>query len=296
MTDDRIAIDETLVRRLVAAQFPQWAGLAVSRVAADGWDNSTFRLGETMKVRLPNAAHYAAQAEKEFAWLPRLAPHLPAAIPTPLAIGEPGEGYPLRWSVYRWIDGETALAAPIPDRVGFARDAAKFLRALQAIDTRDAPLADQHNFHRGGDLSVYDAETRRCLAALEGKLDTGAAAGVWDAALAACWRSPPVWVHGDFAPANLIVGNGRLSGVIDFGISAVGDPACDLVLAWTLLDGDSRRAFIETVDADPGAWARARGWAIWKALLMRVKHSIPEKIAWEQRVIEAVLEDHRLSR
>jgi aminoglycoside phosphotransferase (APT) family kinase protein len=288
MSDERFAIDEALVRRLVATQFPHWADLPVRRVAADGWDNSTFHLGAAMKVRLPNAPSYASQAEKELTWLPRIAPALPLPIPSPLAIGEPGEGYPLRWSVYGWLPGETAFVAPIPDRTAFAREVAAFLVALWDVDTTGAPVAGQHNFHRGGELAVYDTETRDCLARLEGEIDTVAAADVWNAALAAHWSGPPVWVHGDLAPGNLLVQNGSLSAVIDFGSSAIGDPACDLVLPWTFLDGASRAAFIAAIDVDAGMWARARGWAIWKALLMRVKYSNPDKRAGEERI-----EDHR---
>ncbi|WP_299644665.1 aminoglycoside phosphotransferase family protein [Devosia sp.] len=293
---DRIAIDEALVRRLVRSQFPHWADLPIRRVAVDGWDNSTFHLGDTMKVRLPNAPGYAAQAAKELHWLPRLAPLLPVPIPSPVAIGEPGEGYPLHWSIYHWIDGETALAGPIGDHVRFARDIGKFLLALQAIDATGGPPAGRDSFFRGGDLSVYDGETRQCLAELEGQIDVAAAAETWDAALAAEWRDPPVWVHGDIAPGNLLVRDGRLSAVLDFGCSAVGDPACDLVMAWTFFGGAGRAAFIEAVEADTGTWARARGWALWKALLLRVQYSNPQKQAAEERIISAVVEHHRRAR
>jgi aminoglycoside phosphotransferase (APT) family kinase protein len=291
--NDRIAIDAALVRRLVAGQFPHWADLPIRRVAADGWDNSTFHLGDKMKVRLPNAPGYASQADKELTWLPRLAPHLPVPIPAPLAIGEPGEGFPLRWSIYGWLDGETAFVAPIPDRVRLARELAGFLRTLQAIDPTGGPPAGQPNFFRGGDLAVYDAETRQSLIALEGQVDGAGARDVWEAALAARWVGPPVWVHGDIAPGNLLLQQGRLSAVIDFGCCAIGDPACDLVMAWTFFAGDSRAAFIDGVAMDAGTWARARGWALWKALLMRLKYRNPEKLAAEQRIIDTVIAKHR---
>lgn len=290
---DRIAIDEALVRRLVASQFPHWAGLPIRRVAVDGWDNSTFHLGSAMKVRLPNAPGYASQAEKELTWLPRLAPHLPVPIPAPLAIGEPGEGFPLRWSIYGWLEGETAFVAPIPDRVRLARELAAFLRALQAIDPTGGPPAGQPNFFRGGDLGVYDAETRQCLVALDGQIDRQAACAVWEAALAASWAGPPLWVHGDIAPGNLLLQHGRLSAVIDFGCCAIGDPACDLVMAWSFFSGASRDAFIEAVAMDAGAWARARGWALWKALLMRLTYRDADKLAAEQQLIETLIADHR---
>ena len=173
-------IDEALASRLVAAQFPQWRRLSIEPVETAGWDNRTFRLGENMIVRLPRAAAYAAQVEKEHRWLPKLAPLLPLQIPTPLAIGEPAEGYPWKWSVYRWIEGETAAPERIGDLNDFATDLAEFLIALQRIDTMDGPRPGPHNFYRGGSLMTYDAETRQAIAVLNAKLDTQAATEVWE--------------------------------------------------------------------------------------------------------------------
>jgi aminoglycoside phosphotransferase (APT) family kinase protein len=261
-------IDAALVRQLIAAQFPQWAQLPITPVEPNGWDNRTFRLGAAMSVRLPSAPGYVAQVAKEQRWLPRLAAQLPLPIPVPLAQGQPSAAYPWPWSVYRWLDGETAYAAPIADLPAFAADVARFLRALQRIDATDGPLAGEHSFYRGGPLTVYDAETRAAIAALAGKIDTQAAAALWETALAATFGGPPVWVHGDVAAGNLLVQGGRLAAVIDFGCCAVGDPACDLVLAWTFLDAESRAAFRATLGADDATWARARGWALWKALIL----------------------------
>ena len=161
-----INIDVALVRRLVATQFPQWANLPVKPVDVDGWDNTTFRLGEDMSVRLPSAEQYALQVEKEQRWLPRLAPLLPLPIPVPLGKGTPAEGYPFPWSVYRWIEGETAIVERIDDLVEFATTLAGFLTALYRIDSADGPPPGRHNFFRGGPLTVYDGETRQALAAL----------------------------------------------------------------------------------------------------------------------------------
>ena len=176
MTDDRVAVTPELVRRLVATQFPRWAHLPVRPVAPGGWDNRTFRLGEDMKVRLPSAARYAAQAEKEHRWLPRLAPRLPLPIPEPLALGAPGEGFPWTWSVQRWLGGATAAHDRVGDASRFAADLAGFLRALWRIPAADGPAAGPHSFFRGGSLAVYDAETRACLAALGDAVDAAAAA------------------------------------------------------------------------------------------------------------------------
>jgi aminoglycoside phosphotransferase (APT) family kinase protein len=268
LVDGRAGITAGLVRRLIAAQFPQWAGLDVSPVEVDGWDNRTYRLGEQLSVRLPTAAGYVPAVAKEHRWLSRLAPALPLPIPTSVAVGEPGEGYPHPWSVRTWLDGAPARPYLVPELTQFAADLADFLRALWSADASDGPGVGAHSFHRGGPPAHYDAETRRCLAALNGVVDTEAAARVWDAALESRWTGAPVWFHGDIAANNLLVRDGRLAAVIDFGTSGTGDPACDLVVAWTFFTGPSRAAFKEAVAMDPAAWARARGWALWKALLV----------------------------
>jgi aminoglycoside phosphotransferase (APT) family kinase protein len=295
-TREDITVD--LVRRLIAAQFPQWAALPIRPVQFDGWDNRTFHLGPDMSVRLPSAAGYVAQVKKEHRWLPRLAPHLPLPIPVPLAMGVPGEGYPWPWSVYRWLDGEVATVARIADLRAFAATLARFLTALEGIDASGGPAAGPHSFWRGGPLTVYDAETRQTIAALDGEIDPAAATAVWEAALNATWPGPPVWVHGDVAVGNLLVTAGRLSAVIDFGCAAVGDPACDLVIAWTLLAGESRAAFVAGLPVEEAAWARGRGWALWKALITLAGslHTDPEKAEEARRVITAVLADHRHAR
>jgi len=232
-----VRIDAALVRRLIAAQFPPWADLPVRPVEAGGWDNRTFRLGPRMTARLPSAEPYALQVEKEHRWLPKLAPLLPLPIPVPLAKGAPAGGYPWQWSVYRWLEGEPASVGGIADLRRFATDLAEFLNALRRSDPTGGPPPGRHNFFRGGPLTVYDAETRQAIAALEGRVDTGAASAVWQAALGAKWDGSPVWFHGDVAAGNLLVEDGRLGAVIDFGTSGVGDPACDLAIAWTLFGG-----------------------------------------------------------
>ncbi len=295
MHADNVAIDVSLVGRLVAAQFPQWADLEIRRVKFDGWDNRTFRLGEDMSVRMPSAEGYAPQVEKEHRWLPRLAPLLPLPIPTPLAMGAPGEGYPWHWSVYRWLDGEIATLERIADLHHFATRLAHFLTALQRIDPAGGPPPGPHSFYRGGPLAIYDAETQQAIETLNGKIDTDAAIAVWEAALRATWLGPPVWFHGDVAAGNLLVRDGRLSAVIDFGCSGVGDPACDMTVAWTLLSGDSREAFRSALPVDDATWARGRGWALWKGLITLAEYmdTDPAKAGEARRVIEEVLADHR---
>ena len=187
-----------------------------------------------------------------------------------------------------WLPGETAERARIDDPARFAVQVGEFLLALQRCDAAGGPAAGRHSWYRGASLTHYDEETRRCLAQLDGQIDTVAAAGVWDAALAAEWRGDPVWFHGDVSAGNLLVREGRLSAVIDFGTSGVGDPACDLVIAWTMFDTDSRSAFRRTVGQDEGTWARARGWALWKALLGLAGND-PAWTALNQRVISTLV-------
>jgi aminoglycoside phosphotransferase (APT) family kinase protein len=296
---EKADITPELVSRLVATQFPHWAGLAVRPVDADGWDNATFRLGEQMSVRLPSSQAYVEQVDKEHRWLPVLASQLPLRIPEPLAKGKPGCGFPRPWSVYRWIDGQTAADGQVADLPQFAADLASFLAALYRVDPSGGPLPGTHNFFRGGSPAYYDAETRAALAALHGHIDTGLAEQVWEAALLARWDGPPVWFHGDAQPGNLLLDSaGRLSAVIDFGTSGIGDPACDTTIAWTFLSGGSQRVFKELLPADEATWTRGRGWAIWKAMivLVRALDADPDDAEFTKNVIDKILADHRQAR
>ena len=297
MPATKVDINASLVGRLVTAQFPRWADLPIKPVEFDGWDNRTFRLGEDMTVRLPSAEAYSLQVEKEHRWLPRLAPLLPLPIPVPLAMGVPADGYPWHWSVYRWLEGEIATIERIADLHQFATTLAQFLAALQRINPAGGPPPGQHNFFRGGPLTIYDPETRKAIADLDGQIDTGAVTAVWDAALNATWHGSPVWLHGDIAAGNLLVERGRLSAVIDFGCSGVGDPACDLTIAWTLLSGDSREAFRAALPVAGATWARGRGWALWKGLITLAEHinTNPLEAGRARHVINEVLADHKRS-
>lgn len=262
---DEITAD--VAARLVAAQFPQWAGLPVTPVALNGWDHTTFRLGDELSLRLPNSDGCVPQVAKEQRWLPVLARHLPLPVPEPVAMGRPGDGFPRPWSVYRWIAGEPASAGQVADPAGFARGLAGFLAALQAIDTSGGPPAGRHNFFRGGPLARWDEQTRQLIRLTAGDIDARAATSVWETALASRWEQAPVWVHGDLAPSNVLVAGGALHAVIDFGGAAIGDPACDLAMEWTFFTGDSAAAFRRGLRLDEATWARGRGWALWKALV-----------------------------
>jgi aminoglycoside phosphotransferase (APT) family kinase protein len=265
------AVTPELVSRLVAMQFPEWAHLPVRPVALDGHDNTTLRLGDDLSVRLPSADAYVPQVEKEHRWLPFLASRLPLPIPEPVARGGPAPGFPRPWSVYRWRPGEPAIASRVADETRFATDLAGFLSALYEIDPTGGPRPGAHSFLRGGPIGALDADVRRSIATLGQAIDADAATRVWESALETTWERPPVWVHGDVTNSNLLVSDGRLSAVLDFGCSAVGDPACDLAIAWTFFAGESRRAFRDALALDEGTWARGRGWALWKALNTQAK-------------------------
>jgi aminoglycoside phosphotransferase (APT) family kinase protein len=268
-----VLIDAALVRRLLAAQFPQWADLPVTPVPRSGMDNATFRLGSDMSVRLPRYPRWVGQVEREHRWLPRLAPHLPLPVSEPLAKGVPGEGYPFPWSVYRWLEGETATAEGLADPVAAAKELAEFITALQRVDPTGGPGPEWSNAFRGvpmgdeRDSVAVEARVRPKIEALKDLIDVGAVTAVWEAALAApAWDGPPVWIHGDLATGNLLAVDGRLSAVIDFGTLAVGDPACDLLPAWAFLPAEARPAFREALGVDEATWARGRGWGLASSL------------------------------
>jgi aminoglycoside phosphotransferase (APT) family kinase protein len=264
---ERITVDAGQVHRLVAGQFPQWAGLPVRPVARGGWDNFTFHVGDTLVARLPSAAEYALAVGKEHRWLPELARGLPLPIPAPLARGRPGAGYPFEWSIYPWLPGFPASADGIADPVRFALDLAGFLTALRGVDAAGGPQPGLHNWFRGGGPDTYAGSVERALTALDGRVDTGLAREIWNSAVAAPWDGVDRWFHGDLAAGNLLLGDGRLAAVIDFGTCGVGDPACDLAIAWTLLTAEGREAFRDRLSLDEATWARGRGWALWKTLV-----------------------------
>ena len=259
---DEVSTDVALARRLVAAQFPEWAALGIEPVRSSGTDNALYRLGGDMVLRLPRVHRAVAGAEREREWLPTLAPLLPVDVPVLVGVGEPAEGYPWSWSVYLWLEGENPNVGHVTDPDALARDLAQLVEALRRVDLT-GPLAG-----RGEPLATRDDETRDALAALEGVIDTEAASDAWDAALRTpVWADPPSWVHGDLLPGNLLLRGGRLTGVIDWGGVGVGDPACDLIAAWSLLSGEARSLFRSELGVDDATWARGRGWALSIALI-----------------------------
>ncbi|MFI1952513.1 aminoglycoside phosphotransferase family protein [Streptomyces xinghaiensis] len=287
-------VDDELVRRLVAGQFPRWAGLPVRRVPSGGTVNAMFRLGDGMVVRLPMTEGGAADVSLEQECLPRLAPRLPTAVPGALGAGRPAEGYPWPWSVYRWLEGEIPEPEALGDPERLAGDLAGFVAAMRSIPVPPGlPQA-----HRGGPVASLDTETRAAIGQLreipqEG-VDCDAVTAVWEDALRAPeWNGPPVWLHADLMPGNLLVdGGGRLTAVIDFGCTGTGDPACDLFPAWNLLPPGAREVFRETLGVDDASWRRGRGRTLSQALiaLPYYRETNPAMARNARHVIRAVLE------
>jgi aminoglycoside phosphotransferase (APT) family kinase protein len=256
MHADELELDEPLVRRLLAEQFPEWADRPLSRVEPSGTDNAIFRVGDDLSVRLPRR-HGATEPSWAWDWLPRLAPVLPLEIPVPVAQGRPSAEYPWVWDVYTWVPGETAPVEAL-DAVQAARDLAAFAAVLQQVDPVGAPRG------RGIPLAERDADVQAWLATWDGDPRVTAE---WERALAAPpWDGPPVWHHGDLDPRNWLVRAGRIGAVIDWGTAGVGDPACEVMVAWKLHSGEARDAFREALPTDEATWARARGWAVSQAV------------------------------
>lgn len=273
-----VAIDAALVRGLLADQFPQWAELPIHPIDAAGTDNAMFRLGPDLAVRLPRVRWALDHTAKEQAWLPRLAPLLPCPVPEPLGIGRPTEAWPWNWTVCRWISGETATAGLLPDETSLARDLAAFVAALRRIDPTHGPPPGRHNFHRGAPLATRDQRTRAAIANVADLFDPIRLSAAWDAALAAPAAPVPTWIHGDLQGSNLLVNRGRLCGVIDFGGLGVGDPACDLIVAWNLFGSAARGVYCAELMCGDSEWTRGFGWALSSAAIAfesyRVSHPV----------------------
>lgn len=282
-------IDVDLVRRLLQAQFPQWAGLGISRLADGGSDHVIFLLGDDMAVRLSRGDWAAGQATKEHAWLPRLAPELPLATPVPLGLGVPGLGYPYHWSVARWLEGTVATVDGFADPERAAGQLGLFLKALQRVPTG----GDDHGLSRWSLVDRDDA-TRTAIKARTGGVFADAMTRVWDAALAApAWDAAPVWFHGDFHTGNLLTVDGHPSAVIDYGGLGVGDPACDLMIAWTTLSATTRPVFRAALGVDDATWARGRGFALATGLNAYTHYAAtnPRVAAQTRRQIDEAIAD-----
>jgi aminoglycoside phosphotransferase (APT) family kinase protein len=300
--DDEIPVGEELVRALLHTLTTSYDGLPLRRLDSSGSSNALFRLGDDLLVRLPRQPGGTTTIEKEQRWLPYVAPALPVPVPEVVAVGAPALGYPERWSVVRWLDGARPRppATDEPSRHDLARDLAAVVTGLRgAVVPREAEHDQALRWYRGEPLAALDADTRVSLAAcrsIEGlDLDLAACTALWDEAMALPHRADdrPRWLHGDLVAENLLVGEGRLAALLDFGGLSVGDPTVDLVVAWELLDPEARRTFATAVAVDEATWLRGRAWALALAVMTFPYYwaTMPERCADRLTMVRAVLAD-----
>ena len=287
-------INTDLVKKLISEQFPEYAHLPIKSVRKQGHDNRTYRLGNDMLVRMPSAEYYALKVPKEQELLPLLKPYLSVDIPVPIKMGNPSRDYPFNFSIYKWLDGTSANFLKLNDKAleSIAIQLAKFLKELHGIVGIDGPSPGKHNGWGGDHVSVYDQGARKQIAELSEIIDEHKAMKLWEQACKTNPNKKSVWIHGDFAFGNFLIKDGELSGVIDFGGMAIGDPASDLVIVWTFLKGKSRKVFIESMGYDSDTWIRARGWALWKATfeLCQTKDKNSIYAIKQKQIIKDVLE------
>ncbi len=281
-----IDIDIPLVQRLLDEQFPQLAGRSIRLVKSTGTVNAIYRLGPDLYVRLPRLAEWAGSLEREWAWLPKLAQHVSLEIPKPLALGKPAQGYPLPWAIYHWIEGSPYRDDRIGDERQAAADLANFILELRSVDQTGAPPAGRRP------LAELDAATRAAIQSARAVIDAPAVSAAWTRSLEfPAWDGKPVWIHADLLQSNLLVRGRRLRAVIDFGGAGIGDPAADLVPAWSVFNQAGREAFRRALDVEDGAWSRARGYALHQALLIvpYYPQTNPEFVAMAKRIIAEIL-------
>ena len=293
MHEDELSIDDSLVRSLVDEQMPVVAGLPLTRLDTWGTDHVIYRLGADLSVRVPKIGWAARQGEREARWLPRLAPLLPVDVPVPVFVGEPDHDFPHRWYVAPWLDGSNPVVEGAADLSQLARDLATFVLALERIDATDAP--SPRRGQRGGDLADADGATRVRAQELGGDTDVDGLLAVWEAGLTApAWDHEPRWVHGDLMDGNVLVRDGHLTGVIDWGGLSAGDPAVELMIAWSCFDADSRVVYRDALGfVDDAMWLRGRAWAASAAIqaLPYYRDTNPDIVARSRRAVDAVLDD-----
>ena len=270
-------INKNLARKLILEQFPEYAHLEVTDVEKQGHDNRTYRLGDILLIRMPTAESYALKVPKEQELLPQLAPYLSLSIPVPIKMGTATQEFPYPFSIYKWLPGRsinlTTLNTDETEQLAF--DLAEFLKELQSITEVEGPPPGAHNFWRGDHVSVYDNQARAQIFELTNIIDESKAMDLWERACKTKWRCSPLWIHGDLAIGNMLLVDGKLSSIIDFGGAAKGDPACDLVIAWTYFEAKAREIFINQMALDDDTWLRAKAWALWKATFQLCE--IPDK-------------------
>ncbi len=289
MHEGQLEIDDELVAGLLAEQFPHWAGLPITRVPSTGTVNALFRLGDQHCVRLPLMPHHAEDLTRELHWLPRLAPHLPLRVPRPLATGVPTTDFPYPWAVYEWLDGRPYGDDNVTDEPAAARELAGFVTALRRIETtRDVPPGGRRP------LRELDEQTRQAIIASAPEIDSTAAMRVWERGL----ELPPfagerVWIHADLLRPNVLVHDGRLSAVIDFGGVGAGDPALDLIPAWAIFNPAGRAAYRDALGPSEDDWERGRAYALHQhaVIIPYYRTTNPAFVITAIRTIEQVLLD-----
>lgn len=287
-------IDDKLVRLLISEQFPQLQDLTIQPVERQGWDNRTFRLGEELSIRLPSEEGYAPAVEKESIALTALAPHLSVPLPQIYALGKPTELYPLPWSIRYWQSGETLEVAPPRDKDAFAIQLAKLLIELRNAPANKTLEAGAHSFYRGCHPTIYENEVHQSLNLLENQINTASCLAIWQSSTGSKWSHPPVWFHGDIAVGNILMHDGEISALIDFGTCGVGDPACDYAIAWTYFTKAERAQFQSTLQIDQGTWQRAKAWALWKSLVTLAGLSSPDQNGVQARTLKEILDEQQI--
>ncbi len=293
LRERRFEIVEELAQSLIASQFPAWSHLPLKKIDSAGTDNSMYRLGDEMAVRFPVSVSAAEQVAKEQSWLPKLS-SFAVAIPVIIGAGRPTNEFPLPWSVVNWIEGKDAASDVISDWLTMADDLGQFVRAFRGQNISGAPAAGKHNGFRGTALINLDQVARNAMNALEDIFDKACLLKIWEQALGVePWAGSPVWIHGDIHAANIVVQNGSIAGIIDFGLMGVGDPACDLALAWSLLPTHARDVFRTAANVDEPTWQRGKGWGLYIGVIAlsyyRERNAILSGIA--ETAIQAVIED-----
>jgi aminoglycoside phosphotransferase (APT) family kinase protein len=288
MHDGELDIDAGMVERLVAGQFPELAGLPVRPVGATGTVNAIYRLGDDLCVRLPRMRRWADGLVREQLWLPRLAPHVSLRVPEPVCAGRPAAEYPFAWAVYRWLAGQPYADELVADEREAAADLAQFVLELRRLDPAGAPRAGRRP------LRDLDADTREAIESAAGVVDSAAALAAWAAALdAPAWDGTPTWIHADLLRPNLLVDRGRIGAVIDFGSVGAGDPASDVIAAWSVFGRAGRATYRAALDVDDATWSRARGIALHQAAMIIPYYATtnPGFVTLAKRTVEEILVD-----
>ncbi len=287
MHKNELIIEPSMVRELLLTQCPQWADLSLDRIRSSGTDNALFHLGDEFVVRMPRIDWASQSINKEYEWLPQLAPLLTLPISAPIFKGTPTADYPWSWLVSPWHDGANPAFEQSNEYADLAIDLAHFLNEFHALPVTNAPAS-----RRGIPLNNMDEAVMECMQQLQGDVDTDKLIALWKQLITVPeWEHNSVWLHGDMLPGNILVTDKRLSAVIDFSDVGIGDPAVDCVIAWALLNGPSRQIFKNHIKLDENTWLRGQGWALSIAVIMLpyYKESNPVLAALARRMIGQLL-------